>query len=175
MGELEAQAPARFLPPTTSSNLPGSRLLEQADKIFFCGDLNYRIDMPREEVETTVMNMKASLNQQVKKELRDRLMRHDQLRESMSLERAFPRFSEGEIDFPPTFKFDKGTNEYDTSHKQRVPAWTDRILFKGEGIHALEYDSILTSQHSDHRPVSGTFQVEMLGKLLSRGKKRRRT
>jgi len=37
-------------------------------------------------------------------------------------------FNEGDIDFPPTYKFDVGSDVYDTSDKQRVPSWTDRIL-----------------------------------------------
>lgn len=45
-------------------------------------------------------------------------------------------FFEPPIAFPPTYKFDVGTNNYDTSEKMRIPSWTDRILFstrqKGE-------------------------------------------
>jgi hypothetical protein len=29
----------------------------------------------------------------------------------------------------PTFKYDKGSDEFDTSSKARPPAWTDRVLF----------------------------------------------
>ena len=31
--------------------------------------------------------------------------------------------------FPPTYKFDAGSDRYDTSRKKRSPAWTDRVLF----------------------------------------------
>ncbi|KAL3804964.1 hypothetical protein ACHAWO_012537, partial [Cyclotella atomus] len=53
--------------------------------------------------------------------------------------------------------FDKGTSDYDTSYKQRIPAWTDRILFKSNNIKVLKYDSVPNAMHSDHRPVFGTF------------------
>ena len=42
----------------------------------------------------------------------------------METSQAFNGFSEGHIQFPPTFKFDPGTENYDTSPKQRVPSWT---------------------------------------------------
>ena len=29
--------------------------------------------------------------------------------------------------FKPTFKFDKDSDAYDTSAKQRVPSWCDRV------------------------------------------------
>ena len=37
---------------------------------------------------------------------------------------------EGPLHFRPTYKFDKNSDDYDTSAKHRVPAWTDRILYK---------------------------------------------
>ena len=38
------------------------------------------------------------------------------------------KFKEGQIQFYPTYKFDRGTHTYDTSRKYRTPSWTDRIL-----------------------------------------------
>lgn len=59
----------------------------------------------------------------------DRLLRSDQLNQQRSLGRAFKGFQEGNIRFPPTYKYDKNANQFDTSSKRRCPAWTDRILF----------------------------------------------
>jgi len=46
--------------------------------------------------------------------------------------------SEGPLTFPPTYKFDKNVPAselrplpYDSSDKKRVPAWTDRIFWRG--------------------------------------------
>jgi hypothetical protein len=179
--ELEIQAPTRFLPNRSSnSEITGTFLLESMDRIFFCGDLNYRIDLPREEVEYAVhriRSMEESKNPKAILEaerLRQSLLQYDQLRASIALGRAFPNFSEGRITFAPTFKFDKGADEYDTSHKQRIPAWTDRILFKPVGTKVVEYNSVETARHSDHRPVFATFLVDRAGRWLSPVNKRRK-
>ena len=59
----------------------------------------------------------------------DKIMRYDQLHRQRRLKRAFVRFEEGSIRFPPTYKYDCGADCFDTSKKQRCPAWTDRILY----------------------------------------------
>lgn len=51
----------------------------------------------------------------------------------------FHSLAEGPITFMPTYKFEKGRESnkmqpfYDQGEKKRVPAWTDRILFRGSG------------------------------------------
>lgn len=189
--ELEAQAPPQFLQPKNQDSPPkageerkdgsGTYLMESVDRAFFCGDLNYRLDVPREVAEFTVSEMKRLLSlgdkeatQQAEK-LRLELIRHDQLHQAIAESAAFPGFSEGKINFPPTFKFDKGTKDYDTSHKQRIPAWTDRVLFKPFGVRVLEYTSEENSMHSDHRPVHATFRVSMQARELPQGSKKTRT
>jgi hypothetical protein len=71
---------------------------------------------------------------------------------------AFGKFSEGKISFPPTFKFNKNGQVYDTSKKKRVPAWTDRVLYMGS-LELLEYASVPSAKTSDHRPVYATFRL----------------
>ncbi|CAB9522375.1 72 kDa inositol polyphosphate 5-phosphatase [Seminavis robusta] len=179
--ELEAQAPPRFLTPNdeaeneySSGKLggSGSYLLDSMDRVFFCGDLNYRINLPREEAEHTVEQMKSNPKEADK--LRERLLRHDQLLATMAECNAFAGLCEGKITFLPTFKFDKGTDEYDTSHKQRIPAWTDRVVFKPTGTRIVEYDSAPEAMHSDHRPVFASFRVSTVGSVLSKPPKRKR-
>jgi len=164
---LEAQAPARFLRPKMNpdgspSECDGSYLLKSMDHIFFAGDLNYRVDLPREYVERCIIDIKDNRSCERLEEaddLMNKLLRRDQLLQTIASGRAFPQFSEGKITFLPTFKFDKGTQNYDTSHKQRVPAWTDRILFRSSKVNVLEYQSVPAATHSDHRPVFGTYQL----------------
>jgi len=166
----------------------GDNLMKSMDHIFFCGDLNYRIDLPREVIEQKILEMRSivesssqdsdmvtpttssTLKEDDEKKhllgtLRLDLLRHDQLLQMMSEGRAFPDLTEGEIRFPPTFKFDKGSPDmYDTSYKQRIPAWTDRILHRPFGVKVLDYNSVPSATSSDHRPVYGTYLVNMLGR-----------
>jgi hypothetical protein len=169
MTELESQAPARFLRPKKNPGVSlepgdGSHLLNSMDHIIFSGDLNYRVDLPREYVDRCIQDIQSCLESgtTINKKidgLMSRLLRRDQLLRTISSGRAFTDFAEGKIAFLPTFKFDKGSSEYDTSYKQRIPAWTDRILFKSSNIRVLEYNSVPDAMHSDHRPVYGTFQL----------------
>ncbi|KAM7184192.1 Endonuclease/exonuclease/phosphatase [Rhypophila sp. PSN 637] len=112
------------------------------------GDLNYRIDtMSR---DTVVMAVKAGNL--------GKLLERDQLLVARRRNAAFRlrAFEELPITFAPTYKYDVGTDNYDTSEKKRSPAWCDRLLYRGARIQQLDY-----RRHevrvSDHRPVSGRF------------------
>ena len=167
VSELEAQAPARFLRPRKNADgspaeCDGAHLLSSMDHVFFAGDLNYRIDLPREYVERCIIDVqRCRLKDELGRAdvLMGNLLRRDQLLQTMASGRAFSNFYEGQVTFLPTFKFDKGTSNYDTSHKQRVPAWTDRIVFRSNKVSVLEYNSAAEARHSDHRPVFGTFKL----------------
>ena len=172
--ELEAQAPPGFLPrrstSTSSGNENGSFLFNSMDRVFFCGDLNYRVDLSRESTENNILHDGLGSDCAAT----SLAMCHDQLVKSMALRRSFPGFAEGKIAFAPTFKFDKDTGDYDTSHKQRIPAWTDRVLFMPKGTRVVEYASVPQARHSDHRPVHATFRVNMEGGEATPNSKRKR-
>ena len=189
ISELEAQAPARFLRPRKNRDgslveCDGSYLLQSMDHVFFSGDLNYRIDRPREYVEQCIMNIKQSTLSNSDRETAaamKKLLRSDQLLRVIASGHAFAGFDEAQIKFLPTFKFDKGTLHYDTSHKQRVPSWTDRIIFRSRKVRVLEYQSYVGATHSDHRPVFGTYQLgwgiteKTKSKITNKKSKRRRS
>jgi hypothetical protein len=60
-------------------------------------------------------------------------------------------FSEGQIQFNPTYKFDKVSGKYDS---ERLPAFTDRILFvNNQSIQILKYEAFHQYLSSDHKPV----------------------
>ncbi|KAJ4346678.1 uncharacterized protein N0V89_010609 [Didymosphaeria variabile] len=118
------------------------------------GDLNYRIDsMTRDSVVSAVKqgNLAKLLE-------RDQLLLSRKRNPGLRL-RAF---NEAPITFAPTYKYDVGTDTYDTSEKKRSPAWCDRVLYRGLGkIKQTEYRRHDCVKVSDHRPVSGKFKLRV--------------
>ena len=98
---------------------PMGRTMLAHDYVFWCGDFNYRINMCREDVQTCVKNSDW-----------ETLLSADQLKIEYANGNVFEDFQEGPIDFPPTYKYDLFSEDYDTSEKCRVPAWTDRVLWR---------------------------------------------
>jgi hypothetical protein len=54
---------------------------------------------------------------------------NDQLNVERLAGRVFQRFVEGPLLFLPTYKYDVGSDRYDSSKKQRIPSWCDRVLY----------------------------------------------
>lgn len=93
------------------------------------------------------------------------LLQHDQLTKEMRTNRNFRlrSFREAPITFAPTYKYDRRSNEYDSSEKKRIPAWCDRILYRcrePERVKALHYRRYEVNV-SDHRPVSAAFSARV--------------
>ncbi|KAI8816840.1 uncharacterized protein EV422DRAFT_544186 [Fimicolochytrium jonesii] len=128
----------------------GSMVLDH-ENVFWSGDLNYRIDLARERViELVAQGDWITLQDQ------------DQLLNQMKINPAFGLrgFFEGPLDFAPTFKYDVGTDRYDTSEKRRVPSWCDRVLYSSPHARLLHYTRH-EAQLSDHRPISASFTVRV--------------
>ncbi|KAJ0968130.1 hypothetical protein J5N97_025047 [Dioscorea zingiberensis] len=124
------------------------------DRIFWFGDLNYRLNMPDAEVRELV----------ARKQWHE-LVNSDQLTKELRYGRIFDGWKEGPIDFPPTYKYVLNSNRYvgenaREGEKKRSPAWCDRILWSGKGIKQLSYRRA-ELDISDHRPVSSIFSVEV--------------
>ncbi|XP_037338870.2 phosphatidylinositol 4,5-bisphosphate 5-phosphatase A [Pungitius pungitius] len=149
------------------------------DVVFWFGDLNFRIeDLEMQVIKTAIDTNKFPM-----------LWEKDQLNMAKDSETVLEGFQEGPLKFPPTYKFDVGTDTYDTSGKKRKPAWTDRILWRlrataaaGAALGAGKRGSTLglasgtkVTQHyyrshmeytvSDHKPVSSIFTLQFPYKL----------
>lgn len=147
---------------TRRIQFPMGRSVNSHDYVFWCGDFNYRLDkIPNEDARrmAALGDFKT-------------LLQHDQLKLSQAAGQTFKGYIEGDINFPPTYKYDVNSNDYDSSEKCRVPAYTDRVLFKKR--HQTKIDEELMDadpitfynrielMSSDHRPVIAEFEIEVL-------------
>ncbi|TLD39059.1 hypothetical protein E2P81_ATG00046 [Venturia nashicola] len=129
-----------------------NRSIDDHDSVIWFGDFNYRIGLGNEKVRAYVD--RGDL---------DTLFDNDQLyiqRTRSNIHDVFDHYDEAKITFLPTYKFDLGSDAYDTSDKGRIPAWTDRVLRKGSNLHQINYNSA-PLRFSDHRPVYATFQCDV--------------
>ncbi|XP_051682488.2 phosphatidylinositol 4,5-bisphosphate 5-phosphatase A isoform X1 [Oryctolagus cuniculus] len=142
---------------------PGAHGILDHDLVFWFGDLNFRI----ESYDLHFVKFAIDSDQL------HQLWEKDQLNMAKNTWPILKGFQEGPLNFAPTFKFDVGTNKYDTSAKKRKPAWTDRILWKvkapgggpspsGRESHRLQvtqhsYRSHMEYTVSDHKPVAAQF------------------
>lgn len=132
----------------------GTRLFDHS-VIFLSGDMNYRIEMDRQDCLNNIsagnfdkLEEKDQLNLQLKRK---------ELLLSYFKETTPPKFL-------PTYKYDRGTvDRFDSSEKSRVPAWCDRILFyakKKEIVQARRYESVPEATLSDHKPIYAVFELK---------------
>ncbi|XP_052126016.1 synaptojanin-1 [Frankliniella occidentalis] len=148
---------------TRKVSFPMGRTLNSHDYVFWCGDFNYRVDMDKDEIK-----------EYVKRGELEPILQCDQLRVQQEQGNVFKGFTEGEVTFPPTYKYDLFSEDFDTSEKCRAPAWTDRVLWKrrkqqpeteicgsdwnpGRLVH---YGRAELKQ-SDHRPVIAIVDVDV--------------
>ncbi|XP_063380747.1 inositol polyphosphate 5-phosphatase E isoform X3 [Cydia fagiglandana] len=152
------------------------------DYVFWCGDLNFRLGEPR----TAVLRWIEQTEFPLPHHLPHGLLHADQLTAVLEDGAAFRDFREAPITFPPTYKYDPGSQQFDTSSKQRAPAYTDRILFKARtmtgnssafsvisglrrlsavpvqsGLKCELYNSVQSICTSDHKPVWGLFSAAL--------------
>ncbi len=141
---------------------PMGRTLQTHDYIFWCGDFNYRVDMDKDVMKDLIRN-----------NMLEDVLQNDQLTNQRKENKVFEDYNEGPIMFPPTYKYDLFSDDYDTSEKCRAPAWTDRILWKRRKLFAEE-DTLddwspgrlihygrAELKQSDHRPVIAILEVEI--------------
>mmetsp|Transcript_19392 Transcript_19392/g.21567 ORF Transcript_19392/g.21567 Transcript_19392/m.21567 type:complete len:498 (+) Transcript_19392:41-1534(+) len=123
----------------------------QFNYVFWCGDLNYRIEMDKEKALNLIDNAQWT-----------DLEKHDQLINQMRENNVLDSFVEQPIRFHPTYKWKRNKGDYDRK-APRVPAWCDRVLsktLKGSYIKPIAYDAVTTMLTSDHLAVWAGYEIQ---------------
>ncbi|NWS47461.1 SHP2A phosphatase, partial [Probosciger aterrimus] len=145
--------------------LGGFDLTLRFTHLFWFGDLNYRLDMDVQDILAHIS----------KKEF-EALLAVDQLNLEREKNKVFLRFSEGDISFPPTYRYERGSRDSymwqkfkPTGMRINVPSWCDRILWKSHPeTHVVcnSYGCTADIVTSDHSPVFATFEVGVTSQFV---------
>ena len=145
-----------------------TRLMDH-DVLVLFGDFNFRLEGKTSEavVDTLTRSWGAEL-------LSSDQLYLEQVRGDKSGCNLY-RFMESPITFPPSYKYQPGTDTHEPGPKKRAPAWCDRILWctherRLPRITDPEPRNVLTQQHyalhmqpriSDHKAVSAGLTVSV--------------
>jgi len=136
----------------SKSSFSNGALFGSHDFVFWLGDLNFRVNLPRDEIVKLVTQKKWR-----------EILQHDQLHKAQDEKLAFSDYTEGTINFPPTYKYKPGTEEFDLSEPlfKQIPAYTDRVLFKvnkkEEKAFHLQTYTLGHLCEADHKPIVAVF------------------
>ncbi|KAM8952862.1 phosphatidylinositol 3,4,5-trisphosphate 5-phosphatase 2A-like [Pelodytes ibericus] len=137
--------------------LRGFQLPMRLTHLFWMGDLNYRINMPVQDILQSVYRGQYHV-----------LLPVDQLNQERERKKVFLGFREEPVTFQPTCRYERGSRSYDlqkaktTGTRIFAPSWSDRVLWSSypdTKIKCTSYgctDDIVTS---DHSPVFATFEI----------------
>ncbi len=139
---------------------------------FIYGDLNFRIDLSKERFNEIFKDKNNIINNNKKKDKnnKEKGISETQVKNNLDILRKYDemniikekfkkyKLNEGEINFPPTYKYIKESQIYDG---KRTPSWTDRILYKEDkDIKCMLYDTV-DLYISDHKPLIGLFEINV--------------
>ncbi|KAL9234147.1 hypothetical protein vseg_009048 [Gypsophila vaccaria] len=122
------------------------------ERIIWLGDLNYRISLSFEETKQLISRKEWP-----------KLIEKDQLVKELRKGHVFYGWCEGELNFPPTYKYEIDSDNYtkgDPKAGRRTPAWCDRVISFGKGITLRDYKRS-ELKFSDHRPVTAIYNIEV--------------
>ncbi|KAG5482922.1 hypothetical protein LSCM1_06960 [Leishmania martiniquensis] len=148
-----ARRAERHLNASANAPIDESALLElhprDHDIVIVAGDLNYRLKLPYEAAVRLAMAGQFS-----------ELLQYDQLTSEMrNPHTPWQQFMSFTPTHVPTYRFDIGTDVYDTSEKRRIPSYTDRICVWSRRksmesrIRLERLSALMEVRSSDHKPV----------------------
>lgn len=143
---------------TTIFNIPETSNILYHDYVFWLGDQNFRLDQGI-AAETIAKKVDAD-------DLKT-LITLDELHRAQKAGDAFAQLTEGDLTFPPTYKYGTGKTSYDLA---RRPAWTDRILYQVHvdayenlklSVEQTRYTDVRNYTQSDHKPVVADYKIKV--------------
>jgi hypothetical protein len=127
--------------------------------MFVMGDLNFRTDFGQESNHQDRLNRAMFM---IDHKDYDELYKYDELQRGLREGDLLVNFNTLQCPFAPTFKMERRSGCHYT--RQRVPSYTDRVLFKS--AEALEanlipesYESCVNFVTSDHKPIRAAFSI----------------
>eukprot|EP00049_Salpingoeca_infusionum_P018380 m.356985 g.356985 ORF g.356985 m.356985 type:complete len:494 (+) comp17679_c0_seq1:269-1750(+) len=153
----------------------GGDITSCSHHVIWMGDLNYRMNVALVDEELATKpheEIFAEVSRWVEAQEWAKLYQADELQVEVKESRVMSTFREGDMSFHPTFKVERTP---DLQYKsQRIPAYCDRILWRsvpGTEDH-VQQTSLMPLTHvstSDHKPVCGTFQIQVRNAVSAQG------
>lgn len=140
--------------------------ISKLDYKFLIGDLNFRMNCSNAQARELIeyyQNAVSSQNQQQADDVLKSLFAYDEFSQFKRNSEYLNFYGEGPVTFLPTYKYDVRSDSYDTSKKQRTPAWCDRIFLWADETLKVEQKFYGRKEimDSDHRPVVSYFVLEV--------------
>lgn len=124
-----------------------SKKFSEHNIFFIFGDLNFRLDLDNNSVRRMIENNQL-----------ETLVVYDQFIKSRNVNYSLHVLEEGNLIFKPTYKYNFGSNEYDSKAK-RIPSWCDRIFYKKSKLIKQICYNRSEYNYSDHKPVYSIFEI----------------
>ncbi|CAJ1969738.1 unnamed protein product [Cylindrotheca closterium] len=129
--------------------------------MFVLGDLNFRTKFHDASTATHAEKFERA-SKLIEEQDWNGLYRYDELHKGVRLGEVLVDFDTLPCNFNPTFKVER-THGYDYKD-QRIPSYTDRILFKSApglrtNLRPLGYEPCEDFITSDHKPIRGSFSI----------------
>jgi len=138
-------------------------LAKDHDYCIIMGDLNSRTQYQTANKEQENIAVRAQITS-ILSSTKDftPIFEHDQLATAIREGKELKNIGETAPKFAPTFKYDRNTDNFDSSKKQRIPSWCDRVIWvKSAPMLACQksFSSVPSFKMSDHKPVIATFHI----------------
>lgn len=135
---------------------PGTNFKDY-DFFFYFGDLNIKLDKSMSE---QMANKLKQINSKQAYVNYSSYLEYDEFYRDKETFFNEMDMTEEHINFSPTYKYKKGTLEYE---QKKTPFWSDRIFFKkglkNDDFSPLAYNKCLMNL-SDHQPIYGVFKLK---------------